>query len=164
MKILRLVDRVWKPKTAYGHCDIPCGIYETNTMLMAAHTVQRMAEIIDQLPENFTKKDKNTMTRCVMVKEAHAQLCKEQLMVLWADFFKPEHLDKFPDLHEKVWKAMKLCSDNKHNTDVKLAKDLEAACTDIHKMFEQVKVEPEEDHMGAISDNPNSPKQKLLNK
>ena|SRR5579872_6142683 len=162
MNLLRIFDKLSSPSPIFAHCDVPCGIYETNTLLVSAHTVQRMVEVINQLPEKRSVKDENTFIRCVHVKEEHAQICKEQLMILWADFFKPEHLEKFPNLHEKVWKAMKLCSDNKQNVDAKMAADLEDAVGQIHKMFEQVKTEPKEEHQGAISDNPDSPKKKLL--
>ncbi len=163
MNLLHFVDKVFKPSPIFAHCDVPCGIYETNTMLIAAHTVQRMVEVILALPmDKPSLKDRNSFIRCVRVKEEHAQICKEQLMILWADFFKAEHLEKFPDLHDKVWKAMKLCSENKQNVDAKLAADLEKAVGEIHEMVEQVKVEPKEDHTGAISDNPDAPKKKLL--
>lgn len=162
MNLLRVIDVVFPPKIAYAHCDVPCGIYETNTLLVAAHTVGRMVEVVNLLPAEKSTKDKNTFFRCVRVKEEHAQICKEQLMVLWADFFKPEHLEKFPDLHDKVWKALKLCSECKQNVDVKLAADLMVACREIAEMFDQVKVEPKESLSGSVSDNPDAPKKKLL--
>lgn len=162
MKFLRKLDYILKPQIALAHCDIPCGIYETNTLLMAAHTVQRMVEVIDALPVKPSNKDHATLIRCVKVKEDHAQICKQQLLILWADFFKLEHLEKFPDLHDKVWKAMKLCSDNKHEISAEKAKQLEETVSEIAEMFDEVKVVPKEDHQGTISDNPDVPKKKLL--
>lgn len=164
MILLRKVtDFIFKPKIAYAHCDIPCGIYETNTAMMAAHTVMRMVEVIEALPkESPGTKDRNNFVRCVRVKEEHAQLCKEQLHILWSDFFTPEHLEKFPDLHDKIWKATKLCSSCKRGTNAKDAQDLMEAVKEIDQIFSQVKNEPKEALAGNISDAPDSPMKKLM--
>lgn len=165
MHLLRIIDFVFKPSLVYAHCDVPCGIYETNTLLMAAHTIRRMAEIIDALPtEKPSVKDRNNFVRCVHVKEEHAEICEEQLVTLWADFFKAEHYAKWPDLHEKIWKAVNLASDNKIDVSKEKAKDLMVACREIADIFDQAKVEPKEDLGPNVSDNPDSPKKKLLNK
>lgn len=162
---LRLIDFVFRPKVAYAHCDIPCGIYETNTLLMAAQTITRMVEVIEALPaKNPTARDRNNFIRCVHVKEKHADLCEEQLVTLWADFFKPDHFAKWPGLHEKIWKAVNLASDNKQNVSMDKAKELMASCREIADIFDQAKVEPKEDLGGAVSDNPDAPKKKLLGK
>ena len=52
----------------------------------------------------------NTFSRFVAVKEDEAQKTKKELLILWTDYFKPEHLATFPDLHDTFWKAAKLCS------------------------------------------------------
>jgi len=36
-------------ETAYAHCDIPCGIYDPTPAQIAAHTVIRMTNLIDEL-------------------------------------------------------------------------------------------------------------------
>ena len=163
MKVLRVLDSIFKPQIALAHCDIPCGIYETNTLLMAAHTIERMVEVLNALPgANMTVKDRNNFIRCVSVKEKHADICEEQLVTLWADFFKPEHFEKWPDLHQKIWKSVNLCSDNKQDVSMEKAQALMAACHEIAEIFEQVKIEPKEDLGGSVSDNPESPKKKLL--
>ena len=55
--------------------------------------------------------------------------------MLWTDYFKPEHLEAYPDLHETFWNATKLCSKTKQNVDVQAATDLMEAVEKIHKMF-----------------------------
>ncbi len=99
-------------KPVYAHCDVPCGIYETDTMMHAATTCKRMVEKYQELgavnaddPESF-----NSATRFIMQKEQQAQKCKDELYLLWSDYFKPEHLQKFPDLHDTFWRATKQCS------------------------------------------------------
>lgn len=133
---LKLLDTISKPRIAYAHCDVPCGIYDPKQAQIAAATVLRMVEKLVALPEGSSSlEDKNAFARMVLIKEEHARRCKEELLILWTDFFKPEHLQMFPDLHETFWKAAKLCSTNKQHVDSKAAKDLVKAVDDIAKMF-----------------------------
>lgn len=132
MKILRIIDQIFKPLPVYAHCDVPCGIYKAEPSQTAAETVVKMVELIGGLPkENPTVDDRNKFVRCVNTKEQHAELCKRELLILWTDFFKPEHLEKWPDLHEKVWKATKLCSENKREVSSGKAQQLLSAVVEI---------------------------------
>ena len=138
--ILRLLDKIAKPRIAYAHCDVPCGIYDPKPAQIAAETVAKMVEKIGSLPnENPTVADRNLFVRAVLTKEEHAQKCKEELLILWTDFFKSEHLKMFPDLHDKFWQATKLCSQNKQSVDEKAAAGLVAACGEIAEMFNKAK-------------------------
>jgi nickel-type superoxide dismutase len=122
-----------------------------------------MIEVMEALPmDKPSLKDRNNFIRCVHVKEKHASVCEEQLVTLWADFFKAEHFEKWPDLHSKFWKAVNLSSDNKVEVSMEKAKALMAACYEIDGIFKQVKVDSKEDLAGAVSDNPDSPKKKLM--
>lgn len=129
------------PETpVYAHCDVPCGIYDPKTAQIAASTVKKMVEKIQALPkENPTVEDRNNFVRMVWTKEEHARKCKEELLILWTDYFKPEHLEKFPDLHEKFWSAAKLCSKNKQSVDMNLAEELVKAVDEIADMFAKSK-------------------------
>ncbi|KKQ15170.1 MAG: Superoxide dismutase, Ni, partial [Candidatus Daviesbacteria bacterium GW2011_GWA1_36_8] len=60
--------------------------------------------------EQSEKKYTHQLSRLTKVKEDHAEILKRELQVLWSDYFKEEHLEKFPDLHDLVWKTMKLAS------------------------------------------------------
>src|SRR6266542_1303582 len=95
---------------AHAHCDIPCGIYDPTPAKIAADTVAKMVEKLEGAPGSELA-DRNTFTRSVQVKEEHAQICKKELLILWTDYFKPEHLEKYPKLHETFWKAAKQISD-----------------------------------------------------
>lgn len=154
MQLMRTAIRAFfRPRTVYAHCDIPCGIYETNTAMIAAHTVVRMVGLLEALPKgNFEPKDHNNFVRYVKTKEQYAQLCKDQLTMLWSDFFTQEHLQKFPDLHDKIWKAAKLCSSCKRDINIGDAQELVAAVKGISQIFDQLKNEPKEDLTGSISD------------
>jgi nickel superoxide dismutase len=81
----------------------------------------------------------NTFSRFVAVKEDEAQKTKKELLILWTDYFKPEHLATFPDLHDTFWKAAKLCSACKVHIDQGKAEELMAAVEKIHGMFWQSK-------------------------
>ena len=136
--------------TAEAHCDIPCGIYDPTPAKLAAKTVQRMVEQLEDfhLPEDW--KDQaavhhyvQSVTRRTTVKDQHAELCKRELQILWSDFFKPEHLEAFPDLHATVWQALKLCSTNKQELNHQAALDLVAAVDTIARAFYVAKGVPD---------------------
>lgn len=127
---------------ADAHCDVPCGIYDPATAALAAKTVTAMAKKLAALEPpaagaaaEAVKAFENTATRMVSSKEEHAQICKKELLILWSDYFKPNHLQAFPDLHEKFWQAAKLCSYNKQNVDPAKAEELERAVAGIAEMF-----------------------------
>lgn len=126
-------------KPVYAHCDVPCGIYETDTMRHAADTCLKMIEKIEALPDDMGEKsdDHNNYIRMVMTKEKHAQLCKDQIYVLWSDYFKPEHLQTYPDLHTQLWQAAKQCSKVKQTVSREECEKLIAQVADIAKIFEE---------------------------
>lgn len=123
----------------YAHCDVPCGIYDPKPAQIAAATVLKMVQKIKELPTDATGDEmlaaRNSFVRMVWTKEEHARRCKEELLILWTDYFKEEHKAAFPDLHEKFWKAAKLCSKNKQSVDETSAKDLVSVVDEIAAMF-----------------------------
>lgn len=119
---------------AYAHCDIPCGIYTTEPAKTAAQTVKVMVDKIQQAGD-----DTHAVARFTSVKEQHAQLCKQELFILWGDFFKQEHLEKTPELHATMWRAVKLCSENKRQVDAEKADQLCKAVEQVDAMFQQCK-------------------------
>ena len=127
-------------QTVYAHCDIPCGIYDPKVAQTAAATVARMVELIEGLPTaNLSVEDQAKFIRCVVTKEEHAQKCKTELLILWTDYFKPEHLEMFPDLHTTFWKAAKLCSENKQHINKEATAKLIASVEGIADMFAKTK-------------------------
>lgn len=124
----------------FAHCDVPCGIYDPKSAQIAAATVLKMVQLIDAIPKDSTEiSDRNKFVRCVLTKEEHARKCKEELLILWTDYFKPEHLEAFPNLHDTFWKAAKLCSKNKQEVSAEAASSLVAAVDEIAHIFEQSK-------------------------
>ena len=128
-------------KKALAHCDGPCGVYDPASARIAAEAVLSMTKKLIALapPEGSDAiawaTYNNTFSRFVAVKEEQAQETKEELLILWTDYFKPEHLAAFPDLLDTFWKAAKLCSACKVNIDQGKAEELMAAVEKIHNMF-----------------------------
>jgi nickel superoxide dismutase len=81
-----------------AHCDIPCGIYDPEQARIEAESCLRIIEKYDQNTDELFRQ------RCVHVKEERGELVKHHLDVLWHDYFKPEHLEKYPNLHETFWR------------------------------------------------------------
>ena len=122
-------------KTAHAHCDIPCGIYETDTMMHSAETCRRMIQRIDALGEVDNNEKHNEFVRSVMNKEKHAQKVKREIYILWSDYFKPEHLEKYPDLHDQLWKVAKQASTVKQTVSMDEAEKLVSMVHDVAHLF-----------------------------
>ncbi|MDP4007507.1 MAG: superoxide dismutase, Ni [bacterium] len=129
--LLLFLSKLFPVKPVYAHCDIPCGIYTAEPAQTAARTVAKMVEKI----EGADLSDVHGISRFTAVKEEHAQITKEQLLILWTDYFKPEHIEMFPNLHETFWKAAKLCSRNKQEVSMEAAKELQKTVDEIAAMF-----------------------------
>jgi len=112
-KIFQKIDRILDVPEAKAHCDIPCGIYDPTPAQIDALTVVRMMDLIAALVEG-DEKDKavfhNSMARYVAVKEEHAEKAKREIRVIWGDFIKAPHVEKFPELPDLVHKIMQLGS------------------------------------------------------
>ena len=100
MSLSNLISR-FTPTDAHAHCDVPCGIYDPHLAQIAAHTVVRMSTLICELekPGPDASQDEaqiyaHKIARMTAVKEHHAELAKQELRILWGDYFKPEHLDE----------------------------------------------------------------------
>jgi nickel superoxide dismutase len=134
--------QTWFPAAAvHAHCDGPCGVYDPSSARVAAEAVVSMTKkLMDlEVPAPGDKaaliKYNNTFSRFVAIKEEQAQITKDELLILWTDYFKPVHLEAYPDLHDTFWKAAKLCSASKVEVSTQHAQDLMAAVEKIHGIF-----------------------------
>ncbi len=139
MKFIQSLIKILPAKPVFAHCDIPCGIYDPQMAQLAAKTVLTMVKKINELPKEKSLNDENNFVRMVKVKEEHAEICKREVLILWTDYFKAEHLEKFPNLHDLVWKTTKLCSDNKRAVDEAKAQELVESVDKIADIFNQTK-------------------------
>ncbi len=130
---------------ASAHCDGPCGVYDPASARIAGEAVQSMTTKMLGLecPSNEDGEAMaaylNTMSRYAAIKEQEAQLCKDELLILWTDFFKPMHLENHPNLHTTFWNAAKLCSACKVEVSAVHAQELMDAIEHIHHLFWTVK-------------------------
>lgn len=137
--VKRLADRLSPFGVAHAHCDIPCGIYDPHDAIQAAQTCIRMTELILESEDASTLGARNNLIRYVAAKEEHATKAKDDILIIWTDYFKPEHLEKYPNLHELVWNACKLGSQVKQNVDMEAAQAFKAALEEIGNIFWETK-------------------------
>jgi nickel superoxide dismutase len=103
---------------AHAHCDIPCGVYDPQQARIEAESCYKIIQKYNDSSDELFR------TRCIHVKEERAELAKHHIDVMWHDYFKPEHVEKFPDLHEVCWKASKQASQVKRTVDLNEAQKL----------------------------------------
>ena len=115
-------------KPVHAHCDLPCGVYDPVQARVEAESILKICQKYDDLSEQ----DK---WRAVRIKEDRAELVKHHLWVLWTDYFKPEHLDKQPDLHDLFWRATKQAGATKKSTDPVEAQKLLDLIGEVEKAF-----------------------------
>ena len=130
---LGALDRLSPPTTVSAHCDLPCGVYDPAQARIEAESVKGCMEKFNGSDDDVFK------TRAVMIKEQRADLVKHHLWVLWTDYFKPEHLEAHPNLHELFWKATKAAGNAKKTNDVAVAQDLLNQIAEIDKIFWETK-------------------------
>ena len=131
--LLRQLDRVQEPATARAHCDLPCGVYDPAQARIEGESVHG----IQQKYQNAS--DEEFKQRAIQIKEQRAELVKYHLWVLWTDYFKPHHLEAYPDLHEKFWQATKSAGEAKKSTDPSQGQKLLDQIDEIANIFWETK-------------------------
>jgi nickel superoxide dismutase len=125
-----------QPKTVVSaHCDLPCGIYDPAQAKIEAQSVKACMEKYN------ASSDPDFKSRAVSIKEQRSHLVKEHLWVLWTDYFKPPHFEKYPQLHELFNEATKLAgaAGTKGTNDVTVADNLLAKIDQINDIFWETK-------------------------
>ena len=141
-KVFEALDKRLGFERASAHCDIPCGIYDPSGAQIAALTVVRMVDLMAELEAKGGAMDKafaNSMTRYVAVKEEHAEKAKHEIRIIWGDYIKPQHIEKYPQLHEVVHKIMQLGSKVRQTTDREQATQLVEAINEFAQIFWETK-------------------------
>ena len=136
MRFTRLISTVLSPPiVASAHCDLPCGVYDPAQARIEAESVKAIAE------KYQANEDPEFRTRAILIKEQRAELVKHHLWVLWTDYFKPPHFEKYPQLHQLVNEATKLAgaTGTKGSMDAKVADDLLAKIDEIAEIFWETK-------------------------
>ena len=124
--------KLFKIKSVYAHCDLPCGVYDPEQARIEALSIKAIMEKYDGL-------DSYNQTRAIIIKEQRAELVKQHLMILWADYFKPAHLENFPELHDLIWRTIKQASLCKSHQNVEEADKLLELIDQISEIFQKTK-------------------------
>ncbi|GAA4575262.1 MULTISPECIES: superoxide dismutase, Ni [Micromonospora] len=130
------LPRILSPRvTASAHCDLPCGVYDPAQARIEAESVKKISE------KYQANTDPEYRTRAIIIKEQRAELVKHHLWVLWTDYFKPEHFEKYPNLHTLFNEATKLAggSGAKGSVDPAVADKLLQKIDEISKIFWETK-------------------------
>ncbi|WP_024935419.1 MULTISPECIES: superoxide dismutase, Ni [Actinomadura] len=128
--------KLLRPRTTVSaHCDLPCGVYDPAQARIEAESVKAIAE------KYAANEDPEFRARAILIKEQRSELVKHHLWVLWTDYFKPPHFEKYPQLHQLFNEATKLAGagGTKGSMDVKVAEELLAKISEIDKIFWETK-------------------------
>ena len=120
-------------QTAYAHCDLPCGVYNPLQARIEAES------ILNIMKKYSDSKDEVFRMRAIIIKEERAELVKHHLWVLWTDYFKPEHVEKFPQLHDLFWRTTKLAGQTKKSVDPADGQKLLDMIDEIDEIFKKTK-------------------------
>jgi len=134
-RLLSFADRWSEPQPIHAHCDLPCGVYDPAQARIEAESVKGCMEKFNASDDNVFK------TRAVTIKEERADLVKHHLWVLWTDYFKAPHFEKYPQLNTLFNEATKLAGagGTKGSNDVETADKLLAKIEEISKIFWETK-------------------------
>ena len=123
------LTRMFSAVEATAHCDLPCGVYDPAQARIEAESVKAIQE------KYQGNEDPVFRTRAILIKEQRSDLVKHHLWVLWTDYFKPPHFEKYPQLHELFNKATKAAGAAKKSVDPAQGQQLLDLIADIDKIF-----------------------------
>ncbi len=136
------LKRLVRPsRVAHAHCDLPCGVYDPAQARIEAESVKAIQERY-QDAENTKSAHESVeefRQRCLKIKEERADLVKHHLWVLWTDYFKPQHLEQYPQLHELFWRATKMAGEAKKSEDPAQGQQLIDTINEIDRIFWETK-------------------------
>ena len=131
-----LLSRLLAPRaTAYAHCDLPCGVYDPAQARLEAESVKACMQ------KYAASDDHDFKARASAIKEERSDLVKHHLWVLWTDYFKAPHFEKYPNLNQLFNEATKLAGagGTKGTVDVAVADQLLGKIDEIAAIFWETK-------------------------
>ena len=131
-----MLSRLFAPKVKVSaHCDLPCGVYDPAQARIEAESVKAIQE------KMAGNDDPHFQARATVIKEQRAELAKHHVSVLWSDYFKPPHFEKYPELHQLFNDATKAAgaAGGKGTVDPKEAQKLLDKIAEIDKIFWETK-------------------------
>jgi nickel superoxide dismutase len=134
---MRLLSRILhRPRLEVtAHCDLPCGVYDPAQARIEAESVKAIQE------KYQSNEDPEFRVRAIEIKEQRSDLVKHHLWVLWTDYFKPPHFERYPQLHELFNKATKAAgaTGTKGSNDPETGQELLDHISEIDKIFWETK-------------------------
>lgn len=131
--LLNTLDQTLSFDTVSAHCDVPCGIYDTTPAQIAALSVLRFCKQAAELGDS--QEDAAKLVRLVREKEIHAEKVKQEIRVIWGDYFKGELLTKYADIHTQAHNIMLAGSAAKQTLSVENAQKLVDAVNTFSETF-----------------------------
>ncbi|MEU4097137.1 superoxide dismutase, Ni [Streptomyces sp. NPDC026673] len=129
-----MLARLFAPKVKVSaHCDLPCGVYDPAQARIEAQSVKAVQE------KYQANEDPHFRARAIVIKEQRAELVKHHLSVLWSDYFKAPHFEKYPQLHQLFNDALKAGSAAKASTDPATGQKLLELIDQIDAIFQETK-------------------------
>ena len=116
---------------AHAHCDLYCGVYDPAQAMIEAMSCLKIAK------KYADSDDEVFRARCIILKEERAELVKQHIMVLWADFFTADHRKEFANLDDLVWRAIHQGGEAKKSMDPAVGEQLVAYIDEIADVFWQ---------------------------
>ena len=133
---MKLLTWLAPKSVAHAHCDLPCGVYDPAQAKIEAQTVKAILE------KYAANEDPAFRVRALIIKEQRSELVKHHLWVLWTDYFKAPHFEKYPQLNTLFNEATKLAGGGggtKSSVDVATADELLAKIDEIAAIFWETK-------------------------
>jgi nickel superoxide dismutase len=129
-----MLEALRKPtRVVHAHCDLPCGVYDPAQARIEAESVKGCQQKFQDSDDPVFRE------RAIQIKEERADLVKHHLWVLWTDYFKPEHAQKYPQLHDLFWNATKEAGAAKKSEDPAQGQKLLDQIDEIGKIFWETK-------------------------
>ncbi|HIA91880.1 TPA: superoxide dismutase, Ni [Candidatus Saccharibacteria bacterium] len=120
-------------KPAHAHCDLMCGVYDPAQARIEAQSV------LNAVKKYHDSDDEVFRARAIAIKEERAEEVKRHLWVLWTDYFKPEHAEAHPELHDLIWRATKAAGQAKKTVELSDAEDLINLVDQVGELFATTK-------------------------
>ncbi|MCX4627621.1 MULTISPECIES: superoxide dismutase, Ni [unclassified Streptomyces] len=129
-----MLSRLFAPKAKVSaHCDLPCGVYDPAQARIEAESVKAVQE------KYQANTDADFRARAITIKEQRAELAKHHVSVLWSDYFKPPHFEKYPQLHTLVNDTLKALSAAKASNDPATGQKALELIAEIDRIFWETK-------------------------
>ncbi|MDD5728629.1 MAG: superoxide dismutase, Ni [Victivallales bacterium] len=136
---LNLLLTVFLPLLTYGHCQIPCGIYDdyarVQAMLEDTATIEKSTRLIMELSGKSDAQSQNQLVRWVMNKEEHA----EKIISTISDYFLTQRIN--PDQKDYGVRLMKhhavmlAAMRTKQEVNLKRVEELRKAVTELLQYY-----------------------------